>query len=221
MDSGTIHLVYHDTAILIYLSYGSIIVRTDGWSTASTMRRINAFTPPDIRLGASRFTWLWHWQPSTKATWTQGRLDGDPVPHRVDQTFSLFHDGDVLWETSGYYPLLPDPNTARVLKANRRMLNRIRNYVDAPGNELESAPYWTSGMVPVECGLCVPTDSYYRKTYDGQVTLIGDELNDTTHLLDHILNVQYPLQLVKACGSNPASLRRMLRERLLVGVNTR
>lgn len=187
---------------------------TGGWLTVTTKDRINACLPDDVRVSSVQGTWevrFGGWQnPRDVVRYTDGITIVQPYaggPHVPDER-----------------SLLPGEDAHRQDKHNatmRRLIGRyIKGYVGE--HQTESSA----------CTLCKTQHTLYPQGSAGRplYVSIGDAMDDTQHLVDHMIDGVYPMglihQAVSAAGYNvnyatadtvKRSLRKYLGTRLYLG----
>lgn len=195
-----IRITHHRTEILSYRPDNTIELNTNGWLTVTTKRWMNALLPSGVRIWSELGNWYvacgWRTEefltryrtrdPYIKGT--DGHYHSVPLKERpmeyVRRTGAFpkvivpFYDGMILTLKDGEYLPLDDYSETEQppIMENPALLERWERYERR----------MLSGHINYTkvCGACIATG------------LAGIE--DTTHLLDHLMFFEAPSQLIEA-----------------------
>lgn len=222
-SNGDIAVRLHNTDVVTYHAtnpWGSmhdqrqaISLDTGGWLTVTTKERINAYTPPGVCVS------------STKGTW-EVRIGGWNSASDIVR----YTDGITLVPNAGTWTfveksLLPGEDQVRNDRHNAMVRKQITGYL----KRLDTLPM-------VDCTLCrqATTEPVAPGVDRTRIVTYGDQMTDTQHLLDHMLDGVLPHGLVAAAitaqgylnhpNHGWATIRRTMRtylaNRLYVGATT-
>lgn len=194
-DASTIALKLHRTDVVTFHQHSpyragasgirAVTLNTDGWFTVTTKERINTVLDWPMRVASERGTWivtLNGWQDTSNAVrFTDGI------------TFESLHGTMRPVERT----LLPDEDQARQDRHNTSMRRLINRYVTGLTAETLDTSHDTSNWA---CTLCRPFN-YVPHTGAPdrhRVITVGDAMEDTQHLVEHMHNGEYPYQLLYA-----------------------
>lgn len=176
----SIALVLHNTDVVTYHLDGRIVLDTGGWLTVTTKDRINAGLPRP-----------WHLS-SNKGTWELREGYG------YVNTITRYTDGITLHEV-GEGSLELDEDTC--LPASQREKDDAHNTTIQRliGKYLKA---YTEYDEDAACRLCMILHTTPHAHSDREVyVLVGDGMEDTQHLIDHMLDGHYPYTLLLAAIS--------------------
>lgn len=227
---GKIAVVLHATDVLTYHRHSpyragasgieAVVLNTGGWLTVTTKERINAFLPGGVRVSSNHGTW-------------EVSVGGWATPSDVVR----FRDGITLENLQGWTPvertLVPGEDQVRQDRHNTSMRRLINRYVVALTDERLQEEV-SSPLNPAACVLCRPhTRVPHPQAPDRErIITVGDAMEDTQHLLEHLHEGVYPFQLLFAAVAERGyiaqnvvghrdivkrSLRTYLANRLYVG----
>ncbi len=181
VNGPLVKVVLHDTAVVTYLPTGLIKLDSGGWLTHTTMERVNDFTPADLR--------VW----SDKGRWTVGTgLTWDPIR----DTSWPFTDGVIVQRdhTETFVPWLVLPSNfdqQREDRHNAHVKAMLPRFVRAVAGRVETS------MLPVStCAMCYRTEPGLT----GELRILGDQMGDRQHLMDHLVDGVVTRQLADAAA---------------------
>lgn len=202
----------HATDVVTYAE-DVITMNTGGWYTVTTKDRINAFLPSGWRIASEKGTWYLHKLPWGGSRW------------RFTDGLSLVRRGVGDWHPDPR-TMLPDEEEHRQDRHNASVKRLISRYLKG----------WSGGTDDMgSCILCRITAEHLDGNGRRQVVTIGDSMEDTQHLVEHMTEGVYPHSLLYAAVANRGyrdpwvilehgsqdsvkrALRAYLGERLLVG----
>jgi len=196
-NDSTIAVRLHNTDVVTFHEHSpyrpgasgirAVTLSTGGWLTVTTKDRINTVLAWPMRVYSERGTWavtLEGWQNTDNAVrFTDGitfeALHGDMRP--VERT------------------LLPGEDQARQDRHNTSTKRLINRYVTRLTDERLQAAL-SFGQNPDACVMCRPhTRIPHDKAPDRErIITVGDAMEDTEHLLEHLQEGVYPFQLLFA-----------------------
>lgn len=230
-NADTIAVVLHCTDVVTFHRHSpyragasdvqAVTLNTGGWLTVTTKERINRVLPGGMTLGSARGTWeVRNW------------ITGDIVRFTEGVTFE-YNRIRTRWAPVER-TLLPGEDQVRQDRHNASTRRLINRYVTGlTDKRLQSALSYTQN--PDACVLCRP---HTRVPHLGmasdreRVITVGDAMEDSQHLIDHMHNGEYPFQLLFAAAAERGyiaanvvghrdivkrSLRTYLANRLYVG----
>jgi len=164
----------HNTRVVIHTAY-TVQFNSGGWLTVTTKDRMNAWCGPGITVYSDRGTWMVRLHLSQSA-----------------HTSVEYAENMVLrWAPGGWSTAVNDRVRANTSAHNDAIRASVKRWLDAMPPTLcgsfgdEVAHKFTK----VECVSCVHSDRWNTKN-------VGDEFDNQEHLLTHILNEEYPLNLI-------------------------
>lgn len=183
-----IHLRLHNTDVVTWSMDGLLILNTGGWLTVTTKARINDVLPFGWHLVSIKGTWHLAdgWRHSTNSYRFR-----DGIQMRRN---SITGDWSVVVDTAQ-----PEPQAEKDDRHNAAMRKLIAKYVKGYGDTLET-DYSEPGQADA-CTLCrvARTEAHPTSGIDRPRWITyGDEMGDTQHLTDHMLDGVLPYTLVLA-----------------------
>ena len=163
----------HNTRVVIHTAY-TVQFNSGGWLTVTTKDRMNAWCGLGISVYSERGTWMV--RLFTRDTSTN-------VPYAENMV--------IRWSPNGWTTDVDDRVLAKASLHNDAIRASVKRWLDAMPSMLAGsfgavqAPKFTE----VECVSCVHSDRWNAKN-------VGDEFDNQEHLLTHILNEEYPLNLI-------------------------
>lgn len=206
-----IHLRLHNTDVVTWSDDGLIVLNTGGWLTVTTKARINDVLPRPWCLSSVKGTWF-----LTKRT-----AYGEPPAPAY-----RYQDGIQMRRTpSGWDVVVDTAASESQAEKDDRHNSAMRKLI---GTYLKDLP----AVSDVACTLCYTAERIERPGIDRAIYVsVGDRMEDTQHLIDHMLDRVLPyglyLQAVAEKGYVPHThhgsdtlkrcLRQYLSNRLFVG----
>lgn len=231
-----IAVVLHTTDVVTYCrtDEGPVVeINTGGWLTVTTKARINDYLPSDLRVDSAA-NGRWH-----LTTWNGEREhvawlnDGMGIRRAANGRWHVVYGG------------LPDDQREREDRHNAKVNKLITAYIKyllshcrQGGTTLNDKPI---DLPPVDCVQCQPVSVGNPLALEGRTEppkvptgqIVSDVLGaGSQHLIDHLVSREYVPAMIEASlfeigwGPSgyalsywsPRSLRRSLRQRLLVGM---
>lgn len=171
-----IDLRLHATVIVTWSHDGMLRLDTGGWLTVTTKARMNDVLPGGWVLSSSKGTWtLRHVGSGASYRYTDGL------------TMRRLSNGswDVVVETT-----LPESQQVKDDRHNDAMRKLIGRYLKDMPEQWDTEPRL--------CHLCLGTWQSRPSGERGRYIAYGDALDDTQHLIDHMLDRTYPHALLIA-----------------------
>lgn len=230
-NDSTIAIKLHDTDVVTYHRHSpfragasgieAVVLTTGGWLTVTTKERINGALDYGIRVSSNRGTWEVYLGGYSNPT--------DIVRFTDGITFESMHGAWTPVERT----LLPGEDRARQDRHNTSMRRLINRYITGLTDERLQVAL-SHGSNPNTCVMCrAHTRVPHTAAPDRQrVVTIGDAMDDTQHLVEHLHQGEYPFQLLYAAVAERGyiaenvvghrdivkrSLRTYLANRLYVG----
>lgn len=225
-SEDTIHVLLHQTYIVTYRP-DSTEINTGGWLTVTTKARINDHIPSPWRVWSTKGVWMLH---------------GEHESYRYTDGITLLRTDTVRYDHKWQYPpapktyweiarttLLPDEDGAQQDRHNAAMRKLIGTFVKGVTPDVIGDAF---GNMAGDCILCRSAEKI--AIGDGnryRIITIGDKMQDTEHLVSHMLESYYVGSLILAALSEKGymlhpnhgidTIRRTLRSylsaRLFVG----
>lgn len=210
---------FHDTVVVQLHRDGRYTLNSGGFHTVSTAARIEEFTPTSVRI--TRHPTTRRWMVTLRPTVGDLPAWASAAP---------FRDGMDLTPEDGTFTIEPydttdeDQHNANLRALVERWLNDFDGY--------DATKCAQCLMTPVPGSTVEPVGP--RKVPAQLRQMVGDQVGSTMHLLDHVVNGEYPRALgfaasamsgtavapdVRSLVLNTAKqdLRKLLYSRLLVG----
>lgn len=173
----TIAVKLHDTDIVTHHRNGTIVLNAGTWYTATTRERMNEYTPVAIQVLTERGRWLLTY--SIKA-------NGLPNYDRTAPYVDGIELRSLQVEPGCYtvHSALDDADRARQDAHNKQIERMISKYL----RKLNPDFYTFEA-----CALCLPLP--WSKEWP-VTRLVGEEMGDTQHLIEHMIEGVYPRELI-------------------------
>lgn len=182
-----ISLVLHATHVVTYSEDGLVTLNTGGWLTVTTKERINTGLPKPWTLRSVKGVWELVEGYGLNVRTVTRYTDGISLRHYYQMDPHTSYD-----DTYGYALVeatcLPHDQREADDRHNKAMAKLIGRYLKA----------YTGQEVIDSCNLCRGTWAMNPASKREVLTSYGDALGDTQHLIDHMLDGDYPGSLIQA-----------------------
>ncbi len=201
---GVIAIRLHATDILTFHRDGRIVLDTNGWTTVTTKDRMNKHLPRFVRVYSVKGRWLVAHLRSDLLS--GGPSYDNPTPYADGMVLTPVlgpaggRTGDYM-ASGGTSPAQREREDAHNAQIEKLLDRWLRGLTDV---KLQNRLVWPNDKDT--CSLCLPM---IPKLYGQRPTSIGEQMGDTQHLIEHLLDKEYPTALLKHAAEivNPSGMR--------------